>query len=275
MPKDVTNFERQKITAIVPTFNNERFIRRCLESVKWADELLVVDSYSTDKTLDICREYGAKIIQHEYINSAIQKNWAIPQASNEWILLTDSDEIVEPALKDEILELLENPDAGIDAYRIPRKNYIYGKWMKYNYYYPDYNIRLFRRSCRYVTREVHADIDVPKVRRGTLKGHHIHDDFNDMQAYLVKFNRYMRYETDELVKKGKKFRLREVTLRPLVMFCWSYFLGKGYKGGLRGFMIAVQRAYYNFVMYMQLWERQRGKKELEEWRKTEGFEEDK
>jgi glycosyltransferase involved in cell wall biosynthesis len=267
--------QREKITAIIPTFNNVKIIRRCLESIKWSDEILIVDSFSTDKTLDICREYGARIIQHEYINSAIQKNWAIPQAEHEWILLTDSDEIVEPALRDEILKLLENPAQEIDAYRIPRKNYIYGVWMKYCNFYPDYNIRLFRRSCRYVTREVHADIDVPKERFGTLKNHHIHDDFNDMQAYLKKFTRYMRYETDELEKRGKKFRLREVILRPFVMFCYAYFYKRGYKGGLRGFMIAVQKAFYNFTMYMQLWERQYGKKELESWRKKEGFEEDK
>ncbi len=252
---------RQTITTIVPTFNNEKFIKRCLESVKWADEILIVDSYSTDRTLDICREYGARIIQHEYVNSALQKNWAIPQAENEWILLTDSDEVVEPALKDEILQLLDNPDPGIDAYKVPRKNYVYGVWMRHSHYYPDYNIRLFRRSCRYVAREVHADIDVPRERLGVLKGHHIHDDFNDMQSYLTKFTRYMSYETDELIKLGKKFRLREVTLRPLVMFCWSYFRLKGYKDGLRGFMIAVNVAYYNFVMYMQLWERQKGKKD--------------
>lgn len=265
---------RQKITAIIPTFNNEKIIGRCLESVKWADEILIVDSYSTDKTLDICKEYGARIIQHEYINSALQKNWAIPQATHEWVLLTDSDETVEPELRDEILKTLENSDSGIDAYKIPRKNYIYGVWAKHSDFYPDYNIRLFRRSCRYATREVHADIDVPVERRGTLKAHHLHDDFNDMQAYLTKFSRYMRYETDELAKRGKKFRVREVTLRPLAMFCWSYFYKSGYKDGIRGFMIAVQKAYYNFVMYMQLWERQKGKQELEAWRKKQGFEED-
>ncbi len=264
----------EKITAIIPVFNNEKIIRRCLESIKWADEILIVDSYSSDGTLDICREYGARIIQHEYINSALQKNWAIPQAAHEWVLLTDSDEVVGPALRDEIRKVLEAPDPGIDAYRIPRKNYVYGVWIRHANFYPDYNIRLFRRSCRYVTREVHADIDVPEERLGTLKGHQIHDDFNDMQSYLRKFPRYMRYETDELVKLGRRFRLFEVTLRPLAMFCWSYFYKKGYKSGLRGFMIAVQKAYYNFTMYMQLWERQRAKADLETWRRTQGFEKD-
>jgi glycosyltransferase involved in cell wall biosynthesis len=263
---------REKVTAIVPTFNKEKIIRRCLEHVKWADEILIVDSYSTDRTLEICREFTDRIVQHKYINSALQKNWAIPQATHDWILLIDTDEMVESNLRDEILRTLENPDPRIDAYRIIRKNFIYGVWVRGCNYYPDYNIRLFRKACRYATREVHADIEVYGDRLGTLKGDHLHDDFNDMQEYLIKFTRYMRYETDELEKKGKKFRLRQVTLRPLAMFCWSYFYKAGYKDGLRGFMISVNKAYYNFVMYMQLWERQEGKKKLSEWRQNQGYE---
>lgn len=258
---------REKITAIIPTFNNAKIIRRCLESVKWADEILIVDSYSTDDTLNICREYKATIIQHEYMNSALQKNWATPQAKYNWILLTDSDEVVEVTLKNAILKILENPDPEIDAYRIPRKNYVYGKWFPYCGYYPDFNIRLFRKHCRYKIREVHADIDVRKDRLGTLRGHHIHDDFNNINEYLTKFPRYMRYETDELMKQGKKFKLRSVTFRPLAMFCFCYFYKKGFMGGLRGFMISIQRAYYNFIMYMQLWEREVGHIQVKKWQK--------
>ena len=100
---------REKVTAIIPTFNNEKIIRRCLESVRWADEILVIDSFSTDATLDICREYGARIIQHEYINSALQKNWAILQAKHDWIFLLDTDEYLEDGLGDEIFDALNNP----------------------------------------------------------------------------------------------------------------------------------------------------------------------
>jgi glycosyltransferase involved in cell wall biosynthesis len=244
----------QKLTAIVPTFNNDKIIRRCLESVKWADELLVVDSFSTDKTLNICRDYGARILQHEYVNSALQKNWAIPQATHDWILLLDSDEELEPGFREEVIDLLRDPPADLDGYRMARKNLIYGKWVKSCGIYPDPQVRLFRKKCRYVEREVHAHVDIAPERTGRMKHHLIHHDFTGLDGYLVKFTRYMRYEVDQLVKEGRCFRLREITLRPLYMFFWSYFYKQGFRDGIRGFLLSVLKAHYNFVMYMKLWE---------------------
>src|SRR3989449_11146752 len=101
-----------KLSVLLPTFNNAAIVRAALESIRWADEILVVDSFSTDNTLDICREYGARIIQHEYIQSAKQKNWAIPQCANEWVLQIDTDEVLEPGLREEIEAVLENPPVG-------------------------------------------------------------------------------------------------------------------------------------------------------------------
>lgn len=251
---------REQLTAIIPTFNNEKIIRRALESVRWADEILVVDSFSTDDTLEICREYGARIIQHEYINSALQKNWAIPQATYDWILLLDSDEELEPGFKEEVLAILESPAEHIDGYRMPRKNLIYGKWVKFCGIYPDSLVRLFRKSCRYIEREVHAHIQVTPERTGLMRHHIIHHDFTDLNSYLVKFARYMRYEVDQLVNEGRRFRLREITLRPLYMFCWSYFYKQGFRDGVRGFLLSVLKAYYNFIMYMKLWEYEQDRK---------------
>ena len=249
----------EKITSIIPTFNSEKIIRRCLESVKWADEILIVDSYSTDKTLDICKEYGARIIQHEYINSALQKNWAIPKASYDWIFLLDTDEELESGFVEEVHAVLNSPSDAIDGYWCARKNLVYGKWVKTCGYYPDYLVRLFRKKCRYIEREVHAHIDVSPGRTGELKHHIIHHDFTDLNKYLTKFPRYMRYELDQLIKEGRKFRLREVTLRPLYMFCWSYFYKQGFRDGIRGLLLSLLHAYYNFAMYMKLWEYEREK----------------
>ena len=246
--------KRKQLTVIIPTYNNAHIIRRCLESVKWADEILVVDSYSTDKTLEICKEYGARIIQHEYINSAIQKNWAIPQASHKWILLMDSDEELESGFREEVEGVLKNPPDTIDGYRMPRKNLIYGKWVKSCGIYPDFQERLFRRKCRYIEREVHARVDLDRQRTGQLKHHIIHHDLTDLRSYHTKFNRYMNYELDQLVKEGRKFRLREITLRPIYMFCWTYFYKQGFRDGIRGLLLSTLNAYYNFSMYMKLWE---------------------
>ena len=107
-----------KLTVLIPTYNCQVHLRECLDSVKWADEIFIVDSFSTDNTLDLCREYGARIIQHEYIQSAKQKNWAIPQCAHEWVLQIDTDEVLEPALREEIAAVLENPPAGVDGFRI-------------------------------------------------------------------------------------------------------------------------------------------------------------
>jgi glycosyltransferase involved in cell wall biosynthesis len=253
--------QRERLTVIIPTFNNEKMARRCLENAKWADEILVVDSFSTDGTIDICREYGARIIQHEYVNSAIQKNWAIPQAKYEWILLLDSDEELEPGFMEEVLAVLQNPSESTDGYMMPRKNLIYGKWVRTCGIYPDRLVRLFRKKCRYIEREVHAHIDIAPERTGQFKHHIIHHDFTDLHSYMIKFARYMRYEVDQLVKEGRKFSLREITLRPLYMFCWSYFYKQGFRDGVRGFLLSVLKAHYNFIMYMKLWEYERLRKD--------------
>jgi len=246
--------QRKQLTVIIPTYNSAKIIRRCLENVKWVDEILVVDSYSADKTLEICNEYAARIIQHDYINSALQKNWAIPQASYEWILLLDSDEELEPGFRVEVESILKDPPDTIEGYRMPRKNLIYGKWIKSGGMYPDSLVRLFRRNCRYIEQEVHAHIDLQPEKVREFRHHIIHHDLTDLCSYHVKFTRYMNYELDQLVREGRKFRLREITLRPVYVFCWSYFYKRGFQDGIRGFLLSVLKAYYNFTMYMKLWE---------------------
>src|SRR5439155_5040643 len=124
------------LSVLLPTFNNAEIIRRTLESVQWADEILVVDSFSTDNTLAICREYGARIIQHEYIQSAKQKNWAIPQCRHEWVLQIDTDEVLESGLREEIEATIEN-SPGVDGFHIPFKHHVLGKWVRVCGLYPD------------------------------------------------------------------------------------------------------------------------------------------
>jgi glycosyltransferase involved in cell wall biosynthesis len=256
--------KREGITAIVPTFNNEGVIQRCLESVKWADEILVVDSYSTDRTLDICREYGARILQHEYVNSALQKNWAIPQATHNWIFLLDTDEYLEQGLLEEMLDALKNPEPEIEGYVFCRKNLIYNEWLKTCGYYPDSLVRLFKKKYRYHPREVHAHIDIPPERTRQFEHHLIHDDFNNIHSYLTKFARYMKYECDEYWNQGRRFRWRDIIFRPLYMFLRSYIFKKGYKDGVRGLLISANIAYYNFMIFMKLWEREFYERQKEE-----------
>ncbi len=246
-----------KLTVLIPAFNSEKTIRNTLESVKWADEILLCDSWSTDHTLDIAREYGAQIIQHEYLNSALQKNWAIPQCANEWVLIVDTDEVVDPILKNEIQKILDNPDPGINGYRIPRKNFIYGEWMKYGGIYPDYQLRFFRRDKgRYETREVHAPF-LLDGKAGVLKGHFLHEGFKDLRTWLVKLDRYIHYETDEMIKQNKKSSLLRAVVYPFLVFMNTFLIKRGFLHGYRGFLLAVLDSFYYFMMYARLHERQK------------------
>lgn len=160
----------------------------------------------------------------------------------------------ELGFREEVGSILKDPTEGVEGYRIPRKNLIYGKWINSCGLYPDFQERLFRREHRYIERKVHARVDLKSERTGELKHHLIHHDLTDLHSYHIKFARYMNYELDQLVKEGREFRLREITLRPIYMFGWSYFYKQGFRAGIRGFLLSVLHAYYNFTMYMKLWE---------------------
>ncbi len=146
------------ISALIPCYNSADVIGPCLESVAWADEIFICDSFSTDATLEICRRYTDRIVQHEYVNSAAQKNWAIPQARHEWVLIVDTDERVSPELRREIERALR-PDTPYAGFKIPRLNHVFDRPIRHGGNYPDYQLRLFRRDRgRYQERRVHAHL---------------------------------------------------------------------------------------------------------------------
>ncbi len=242
------------LSVLLPTFNNEQNIRDCLESVKWADEILVGDSFSTDRTLEIAREYGARIIQHEYVNSAAQKNWAIPQCAHEWVLQIDTDERLEPGLREEIQATLQHPPDGIDGYRMPFKHHILGKWVRVAGLYPEYHLRLFRREVgRFEDKEVHAHVRVPG-QIGTLRHHILHYGMTSISKQLSNLDRYSRYQADQLYKRGKRFHWYHLVLRPLAIFGYYYFWQRGFTAGYRGFLISAISATFDFWSHAKLWE---------------------
>jgi glycosyltransferase involved in cell wall biosynthesis len=260
---------REKLTVIIPAYNVEKIIKPCLKSVCWADEILLVDSYSTDNTLQIAREVGARVIQHEYVYSAKQKNWAIPQASNEWILLLDSDEVVTRTLKDEIEKLLASPEIeNYDGFGIARKHFFLGKWLKWGGRYPLYNIRLFRRACRYEDRDVHAHIILPKNRVKEIAGDILHFSDPNLESFFSKFNRYSTYQANYMKKfsasksniEWKKFLTHYIyaksiikdywyfiPLAPIFRFAYMYFFRLGFLDGRYGFLIATLYAFQDYV----------------------------
>ena len=245
---------RLPISVLLPTYNSATIIRDTLESIKWADEILVVDSYSTDETLDICRDYGARIIQHEYVNSARQKNWAAPQCRNEWILQIDTDEVLETGLKEEMEHRVSHASPNDHAFRIPRKNHVLGRWMRYSGIYPDYQTRLFRRDFgRWMDREVHAHV-VVQGRVLTLRRHIMHYGMPHISKQLRNLDRYTRYEADEMYKQGKHFHWYRLIIHPWEVFVYRYLWLRGFHDGWRGFFVCSYLAIYDFLSQAKLWE---------------------
>lgn len=247
---------REKVSILVPTFNEERSIRACLETVRWADEIVVVDSFSTDRTVEIAREFTDRILQHEYVNSATQKNWAIPQVAHPWVMIVDSDERVTPELRDEILGVLEN-GRGLDGFRIRRANHFLGKRVRFCGWQHDAVLRLFRRDLgRYLPREVHADVVIEGGRVGWLRGRLLHYTFDSFEQYLRKFNRYTTWASGDRAKRTRQVRWHHLALRPAWRFFRQYVLQLGFLDGLTGLVICSLAAHSVFLKYAKLWERQ-------------------
>lgn len=245
----------EKLSVLLPTYNEAAKIRRCLESVKWADEILVTDSYSDDGTLEIAREYGARIIQHEYINSARQKNWAIPQCRYEWVLQIDADEILEPELIEEIQGILAHPVAGVDGYRMPFKHHVMGRWMKTMGLYPECHLRLFRRDVgRFQDREVDAHVTVPGEVR-MCRNHFLHYGVDNISQRLRGLDRYTRYEADERFKQGRTFSIPTMVIRSIGVFFYLFIWKRGFTEGMRAFLLCAHRADFVFWTYAKLWEK--------------------
>src|SRR6266851_2427621 len=235
-----------KLTVLLPTFNEAHKLKDCLESVKWADEILLVDSFSTDQTFEIASRYGARIVQHEYINSAKQKNWAIPQCRHEWVLQIDADERVDPALQEEIQDLLKSPAPDIDGYLTRTKNHIMDRWVKVMGLYPSYRLRLFRRDAgRFQDREVDARILV-KGRTRKLSNHVLHYGVESISQRLQSLDRYTGYESNERVKQGRHFSIFQLLARSAAVFYYVYFWQMGIRAGIRGLILAVHKTDFLF-----------------------------
>lgn len=242
---------RIPLSVLIPCYNEESNIRDCLESVKWAEEILLVDSFSTDRTLEIAKEYPVRILQHEYINSAAQKNWAIPQVTHEWVLIVDCDERVTPALKEEIEAVLNGPPDK-DGYWIRRENYLLGKPVRHAGWGNDRVLRLFRKNAgRYQKKRVHAEIILDNA--GELSGKLVHYSIDSMQKWIEKINRYTTWKSQDKFEKGFRFAIAQSLLRPVSRFFKDYVIRLGFLDGFNGFLIAVMSSWAEFVMSVKVY----------------------
>ncbi len=242
-----------RLSAVVITLDEEERLRGCLESVAWADEIVVVDAESRDKTVQIAREFTDRVLVRPWPGFAAQKNFALAQATGDWLLSLDADEEVSPALREEIQALLAG--APVHAgYAVPRRNVFLGQWMRHGGLYPDWQLRLFRRGRgRFVERDVHEAVRVDGSV-GRLRGHLVHRSYAGVGDFVERANRYATLAARERLRAGRRPGTAALLLRPLGRFLSMYVLRAGFLDGRKGLLLAALYAYYVFVRTAKAWE---------------------
>ncbi len=249
---------RKPISVTIVAHNEAERIGTCIDSVSWADEIIVVDAGSTDDTQDICRKRGVLLIQHPWGGYAAQKNFALSKASHSWILSLDADECVSPELSEEILSVLSD-DAPAQGYRIPRKNIFFGRWLRHGDLWPDHQLRLFRRDAgAFNEKSVHESV-VVEGRVGVLSSPMEHYSYDSLFDFFQRQVKYARLSAEDLSSKGVQPGIADFVIRPLWRFFKSYILKMGLRDGVKGLCVSAGSAYYVFLRAAFLWELCRGR----------------
>ena len=254
-----------RLSVVIITRNEESNIGRTLASVTWADERIVVDSGSTDRTLEIAREQGAKVFQEPWKGYAQQKNSAIAKASGDWLLSIDADEEVSSELGESIRQVIGNPTPSIAGYFIARRNLFLGRWIRHGGFYPDRKLRLFRRGKgEFVERAVHETMRVDGAT-AELTGDLIHHAYPTLTGYLETMNRYSSLGAEVAVQKGQLSQslpsfLWNIPVRPTVNFIWNYVFRAGFLDGREGFLLHLYHNGYVSWKYAKAWEAKREKR---------------
>lgn len=248
--------KRRKVSATIITLNEEADIGACLDSVTWADEIVVVDSGSSDRTVEIAKKYTDKVLSHEWPGYAAQKNWAAEQAAHDWIFSLDADERVPPALQAEIKEWMSR-QASSPGYYVARKNFFLGRWIRHGGWFPDHTLRLFdRRRGRFAERMVHEAVRIDGLP-GYLQNPIEHHTYRSLADYHERAGRYAALAAEEMERNGRSFRLSDLLIRPVWTSCKMYLFQQGFREGVHGFLLSVFYGYYTFLKYATLWERER------------------
>src|ERR1035437_1393614 len=251
-----------KISAVISAFNEEANIERCLKSLSFADEIVVVNNGSSDKTAEISKKYTDKVFNQKNNPAEIdlQKNFGFTKATGDWILSIDADEEVSKELAEEMRKILETKPSmlsNINGFWIPRKNFMFGKWIKENTgWYPDYQLRLFRKGKgKYESKKVHEDL-VVEGETEKLKEHIIHHNYDSIEQYVKKILIYAPNEAEEYLRGNYKFSYFDAIRFPLNDFMSWFFARKGYKDGFHGLVLALMQAFYHFLVFAFIWEKQ-------------------
>ena len=244
------------ISAMVNTYNEEKNIADCLESLAWVDELVVVDSGSTDLTMEIARSYAHKVISVSPGNFSDIRNEGLKHLTGEWVIVIDADERVTEELQREIKNSIAAESKQV-GFQIPRKNFFMRQWIKYCGWYPDYVLRLFRNSREHVFSGLVHEAVLLKGEIGIMEQPLIHYTYNGLEQYLNKFNRYTTLSAEMICNKGRKINLTHLIIRPPLEFIKMFFLKRGFLDGLYGFIISYMSSMYVFVKFAKAWLKQK------------------
>jgi glycosyltransferase involved in cell wall biosynthesis len=240
-----------KITAIIPTLNEEIHIEDAIKSVSFADEIIVIDSFSTDNTVHLAEKHNVKIIKRKFDDFSSQKNFAISKAKHSWIYILDADERVTSDVKKEIIEAVKDPKGFVGFY-VRRSFYFAGKHIKYGGCQRDKVVRLFLKEfCEYQG-VVHETIQTEK-KIGFFKNRIEHFSYRDFDHYMSKMNHYGALRAQEYFKVNKKVNLYHVLIKPPARFFIHFIIRKGFLDGFQGYMFAKTQAYGVYVRYIKLW----------------------
>ncbi len=239
------------LTAVILTKNEEGYLKDCLESLSWCDQVLVLDCFSTDRTVEIARQHGARIAVRPFVNFADQRNAAIEMVKTEWIFFVDADERVTPQLADEIRLAIEN--AEYDGWWIPRKNNLMGRWLEYGGFYPDYHLRLARTAkYRYDPQQIVHEAPLLDGQAGYLQHPLMHLWYQSLDDMLTTRAKYAAYMAEIHHKKGMRPVIHLVAA-PVYVFLKQLLFLESYKDGRVGWLVSLAWGYYKFVEYWKVW----------------------
>src|SRR5579872_4857647 len=237
-----------RLSAAIITLNEERNVPRVVESLRCCDEILIVDSGSTDRTVEIAEKLGARVLENPWPGYAAQKNFAADHCSNNWILSLDADESLSEALESEIWQI-KKKGAQYDAYTVPRMAQYLGRWILHSGWYPDRKVRLYdRRKARWVGDFVHESV-VPQGRLGHLQGNILHFTCESLSEHVKTMDRYTTLAAQELAARKLPVPLSKMIIDPAWTFLKTYFIQRGFLDGIEGLIIAYMASYYTFLKY--------------------------
>lgn len=244
------------ISAIVHTFNEEKNIERCLSSLSWVDEIVIIDMGSTDKTLEIAGSYKTKVFNHPFTGFVEPaRNFGIDKAKGDWIMIVDADEEISKSLN--LYLSVEAKSPKFDFYRIARKNIIFGRWIKRSGWWPDYQIRFFKKGSVKWTEKIHgvpitagSGTDIEAVENLCIT----HYNYQNLEQYVERLNRYTSITAKELYLANEKFLVRNLIESPAKEFINRFFVWEGYKDGMHGLGLSLLQSFSELVVYLKLWE---------------------